>query len=234
MCPYLETGRSVVAVLTATFIQFNVTLNSGESFGANAVHAVDFLLLEEIEFVNVFVLLRMVFEAVDALTALLTLKVTLFRIALLFGDGSVLLHFTVRTLVAIGTGALSVDVRCVVAAGTVVGAEPGVSFQSIIGCLTHGRSLALTVLSSEEAVGGGAVAPPLAVVSLLGTFAAVEAGRLLVVADLLRLCRHEDRKAEGHCDQHRGRRIKQYFHRRSLTCFSCSLGQNVEVCPDSE
>ena len=174
----------MVAVLTATFIQFNVTLNSGESFGANAVHAVDFLLLQEIEFVNVFVLLSMIFEAVDALTALLTLKVTLFRIALLFGDGGVLLHFTVRTLVAIGTGALSVDIRCIVAAGTVVGAEPGVSFQSIIGCLTHGRSLALTVLSSEEAVGGGAVAPPLAVVSLLGTFAAVEAG-CLIVADLI-------------------------------------------------
>lgn len=100
----------MVAVLTTALVQFNVTLNASEPFGANTVHSVDFLLLEEVEIVNLLVFIGMLFEAVDALTTLLTLQIALLRIALLFGDSSVLLHLAMRALVSIGAGALLVYV----------------------------------------------------------------------------------------------------------------------------
>jgi len=177
----LEARSSVVAVLTSAFVQLNIALNASESFGANAMHSVDFLLLEEVEVVNFLVFFGMILEAVDALTTLLTLEITF---ALLFGDDSVLLHLAMRALVAIGAGALLIDVRCIIAAGTVVGAEPAVRLQPVIGCLAHGRSLVLTVLSGEETIGGGTVTSPLAVVFLFGAFGTIKAGHFLI-ADLI-------------------------------------------------
>ena len=56
----------------------------------------------------------MILEAVDALTTLLTFEVALLWIAPLFGDGSILLYFAVRSLEALRAGTFSIDVRCVV------------------------------------------------------------------------------------------------------------------------
>ena len=126
----------------------------------------------------------MILEAVDALTTLLTFEVALLWITLLFGDGSILLHFALRSLEAIGARAFPIDVRCVVTTRSIICAEPTFGFQSIIGGLTYGRRLALTVLSSKETISGGTVASPLAVVFLLGALATIEA-RSLLIADLI-------------------------------------------------
>mmetsp|Transcript_34694 Transcript_34694/g.75931 ORF Transcript_34694/g.75931 Transcript_34694/m.75931 type:complete len:285 (-) Transcript_34694:170-1024(-) len=185
----LKAGSAMVAVLAAALVEVDLALNAGMTFGTDAVHAALLLLLEEVEVVNLLVLLSVVLEAVDALPTLLAGEVTLLGFALLLGNLASLLNLAVRSLEAVGTGTLLVNVGVVIAARSAVGAEPLLRLEAIVARVADGGGLHFAVLAGEEAVGLRAVASPLSVLLLTGALPPVEAGRVLVAALDLGLAR---------------------------------------------